>query len=144
MLRIGPRHAGATGMNTGIADGHNLGWKLAWVIRGWAAESLLDSYADERAVVGRANAEASMRTAQGEGTDAALAQDFGVRYASSAILGTDGLVGCRAPHAWVAVDGRTVSTLDLFGDWLTVLAGLDRPSPRAPARMWSPCGSATS
>jgi putative polyketide hydroxylase len=119
--RTTPR--GATGMNTGITDGHNLGWKLAWVIRAWTAESLLDSYADERATVGRANAEASLRTAQGEGVDSALAQDFGVRYASSAILGNAGLVGGRAPHAWVAVDGRTVSTLDLFGDWFTVLAG---------------------
>ena len=33
--RTTPR--GATGMNTGIADGHNVGWKLAWVVRGWAA-----------------------------------------------------------------------------------------------------------
>jgi hypothetical protein len=115
-------------MNTGIADGHNLGWKLAWVIRGWATESLLDSYADERATVGRANAEASLRTAQGEGVASALAQDFGVRYASSAILGHAGLVGGRAPHAWVAVDGRTVSTLDLFGDWFTVLAGSTAPA----------------
>ncbi|HSU36616.1 MAG TPA: FAD-dependent oxidoreductase [Propionibacteriaceae bacterium] len=123
--RTTPR--GATGMNTGIADGHNLGWKLAWVIRGWAAESLLDSYADERAMVGRANAEASLRTAQGEGVDSALAQDFGVRYASSAILGASGLVGGRAPHAWVAVNGRTVSTLDLFGDRFTVLAGSTAP-----------------
>jgi len=124
--RTTPR--GATGMNTGIADGHNLGWKLAWVIRGWATEALLDSYADERAAVGRANAGASLRTAQGEGIDSALAQDFGVRYASSAILGAAGLVGGRAPHAWVAVDGRTVSTLDLFGDWFTVLAGSTAPA----------------
>jgi hypothetical protein len=128
--RTTPR--GATGMNTGIADGHNLGWKLAWVIRGWATESLLDSYADERAMVGRANAEASLRTAQGEGIDAALAQDFGVRYASSAILGADDLVGGRAPHAWVAVDGRTVSTLDLFGDWFTVLSGSAAPAAPVP------------
>jgi len=123
--RTTPR--GATGMNTGIADGHNLGWKLAWVIRGWAAESLLDSYADERAMVGRANAEASLQASLRMGTDSALAQDFGVRYASSAILGTEGLVGGRAPHAWVVVDGRTVSTLDLFGDRFTVLAGSTAP-----------------
>ena len=57
--RTTPR--GATGMNTGIADGHNLGWKLAWVIKGWAAESLLDSYEAEREPVGRANATASLR-----------------------------------------------------------------------------------
>ena len=29
-------------MNTGIADGHNLGWKLSWVIKGWATDALLD------------------------------------------------------------------------------------------------------
>ena len=61
--RTTPR--GATGMNTGIADGHNLGWKLAWVVRGWAGEALLDSYEAERAGVGRANAQASLQTASG-------------------------------------------------------------------------------
>lgn len=118
--RTTPR--GATGMNTGIADGHNLGWKLAWVVRGWAAPSLLDSYEPERLPVGRANAEASMHTLVGAAIDP-LAQDFGVAYASGAVLGTTGLAGRRAPHAWVRVEGRTVSTLDLFGDWLTVLTG---------------------
>ena len=56
---------GATGMNTGIADGHNLGWKLAWVARGWAHEALLDSYQDERGPVGRRNAARSMETGIG-------------------------------------------------------------------------------
>jgi putative polyketide hydroxylase len=41
-------------MNTGIADGHNLGWKLAWVIKGQAKDALLDSYDAEREPVGRA------------------------------------------------------------------------------------------
>ena len=40
--------AGAQGMNTGIQDGYNLAWKLALVIRGQAAEKLLDSYNEER------------------------------------------------------------------------------------------------
>jgi len=40
--------AGALGMNTAIQAAHNLGWKLAWVARGWAAEALLDSYESER------------------------------------------------------------------------------------------------
>ena len=31
-------------MNTAIHAAHNLGWKLAWVLRGWAGEALLDSY----------------------------------------------------------------------------------------------------
>src|SRR6266487_1900377 len=45
--------AGAQGMNTGIQDAWNLGWKLALVARGLAAEALLDSYHAERWPVGR-------------------------------------------------------------------------------------------
>ena len=44
--------AGAQGMNTGIQDAINLGWKLALVIRGTAPASLLDSYDAERRPVG--------------------------------------------------------------------------------------------
>lgn len=39
--------AGGQGMNTGIQDAHNLGWKLAAVVEG-APEALLDSYEAER------------------------------------------------------------------------------------------------
>ncbi|WP_328304456.1 FAD-dependent monooxygenase (plasmid) [Streptomyces sp. NBC_00435] len=46
--------ASGQGMNTGIQDAYNLGWKLASVIRGHADESLLDSYSDERVPVGAA------------------------------------------------------------------------------------------
>ena len=45
--------AGGQGMNTGIQDAWNLGWKLALVARGLAAEELLDSYDAERRPVGR-------------------------------------------------------------------------------------------
>ena len=44
---------GAQGMNTGIQDAWNLGWKLALVLRGVANEHLLDSYELERWPVGR-------------------------------------------------------------------------------------------
>ena len=44
---------GAQGMNTGIQDAWNLGWKLALTIRGTATERLLDSYESERWPVGR-------------------------------------------------------------------------------------------
>src|SRR6202012_4212001 len=36
------------GMNTGIQDAYNLGWKLAAVINGEADDSLLDTYGEER------------------------------------------------------------------------------------------------
>ena len=40
--------AGGNGLNTAIQDSYNLAWKLAAVIRGEAAESLLDTYEAER------------------------------------------------------------------------------------------------
>jgi len=45
--------AGGQGMNTGIMDAHNLAWKLALVATGRAADTLLDSYAEERGPVGK-------------------------------------------------------------------------------------------
>ncbi|HWE72671.1 MAG TPA: FAD-dependent monooxygenase [Stellaceae bacterium] len=39
---------GGFGMNTGIGDASDLGWKLEAVIRGWGAPALLDSYERER------------------------------------------------------------------------------------------------
>lgn len=39
---------GAYGLNTGLEDITNLGWKLAAVLEGWGGSSLLDSYSDER------------------------------------------------------------------------------------------------
>ena len=45
--------AGGQGMNTGIGDAINLGWKLAEVVRGRAPESLLDTYEPERIVFAR-------------------------------------------------------------------------------------------
>ncbi|KAK6860942.1 FAD binding domain-containing protein [Apiospora arundinis] len=44
--------AGNQGMNTGIQDAVNLGWKLARVVRGEKADHFLDSYNDERRPVG--------------------------------------------------------------------------------------------
>ena len=44
--------AGAQGMNTGIQDAYNLAWKLALVIRGIAAQPMLDSYHAERHPIG--------------------------------------------------------------------------------------------
>ncbi|OBF89005.1 hypothetical protein A5790_02045 [Mycobacterium sp. 852002-51152_SCH6134967] len=44
---------GAQGMNTGIQDAFNLGWKLAAVARGEADRALLDTYAAERSPVAR-------------------------------------------------------------------------------------------
>jgi len=39
---------GGFGLNTGVQDVHNLAWKLAGVLQGWAAPGLLDTYDAER------------------------------------------------------------------------------------------------
>lgn len=39
---------GARGLNSGVLDVENAAWKLAFVLRGWADEALLDSYQVER------------------------------------------------------------------------------------------------
>ncbi|WKK09747.1 FAD-dependent monooxygenase [Rhodococcus ruber] len=68
---------GAQGMNTGIQDAYNLGWKLALAVQGRAADGLLDSYDAERRpvgeeVVGRTVRHARQGLGAGE-TDAATA-----------------------------------------------------------------------
>ncbi|MGW5213847.1 rifampin monooxygenase [Streptomyces sp. NPDC004051] len=45
---------GGQGLNLGIQDAFNLGWKLAAAVAGWAPEGLLDSYHAERHPVGAA------------------------------------------------------------------------------------------
>lgn len=45
---------GGQGLNTGIGDAVNLGWKLAATVHGYAPDGLLDTYADERHPIGAA------------------------------------------------------------------------------------------
>jgi 2-polyprenyl-6-methoxyphenol hydroxylase-like FAD-dependent oxidoreductase len=110
--RVTPR--GGTGMNTAIQDGHDLGWKLAWVLRGWAAEGLLDSYELERRPVAEHNVARS-------------ADPMGSRRPPGEELRVD--LGGRIDHHWLA-DG---STLDLLGPGLTLLSGPDDEAWRAAA-----------
>lgn len=126
--RTTPRRA--TGLNTGVAAAHNLAWKLAWVLRGWAGEALLETYDQERRPVGRANAVRSLQQV-GEVREAADVEDFGTVYASDAISRDSGdvapgslaVAGHRAPHGWTTMAGRRLSTLDLFDGRFTLLTG---------------------
>jgi 2,4-dichlorophenol 6-monooxygenase len=54
---------GGLGLNTGVADVHNLVWKLAGVDAGWLAPELLDTYEAERKPVARFNCDQSMHNA---------------------------------------------------------------------------------
>ena len=47
--------AGGFGMNTGIGDAVDIGWKLAAVLQGWAGPRLLDSYTTERKPIAMIN-----------------------------------------------------------------------------------------
>jgi 2-polyprenyl-6-methoxyphenol hydroxylase-like FAD-dependent oxidoreductase len=131
---------GGFGGNTGIHDAHNLAWKLALVIRGHAGPALLDTYDAERRPVGHFTVEQAFaryvtRTAPHLGVENAppvapdLDVELGYRYGSDAVAGDPRVVGARAgarlPHAWVDVDGRTVSTIDLADSTFTVLSGRD-------------------
>ena len=106
-------------MNTAIRDGADLGWKLAWVLRGWAGPALLDTYEAERRPVAEHNV---ARSASPDGTwrdaDQELHADLGGRIA----------------HHWVGgTAARRVSTLDLLGPGLTLLAGPEDAAWRAAA-----------
>jgi 2-polyprenyl-6-methoxyphenol hydroxylase-like FAD-dependent oxidoreductase len=94
------------GMNIAIHGAHNLGWKLAWVLRGWAGEVLLDSYEAERRPIGTENVLRSLgkgRTVDGDG----LAWDIGVRYTSAVIDSGD-----RTPGSACMGAVRRVPDLD--------------------------------
>lgn len=48
------------GMNSAIQDAHNLAWKLAGVVQGWAGAALLDTYEIERRPVDERNVRLSL------------------------------------------------------------------------------------
>lgn len=99
--RVTPR--GGTGLNIALADGYNLGWKLAWVLKGWAPTSLLASYESERRPIARHNV---ARSADPAGASRPAASETHVD------------LGGRISHRWVA---PRRSTLDLLGEGLTLL-----------------------
>ncbi|MGZ6535798.1 MAG: FAD-dependent monooxygenase [Actinomycetota bacterium] len=131
---------GGLGMNCGIADAHNLAWKLHGVLAGWAGSALLESYEPERRPHAIACVDASLGPARPPNPIDGLV--LGHVLESAAITsdhtGTPlirdpigqyvpaGRPGHRAPHVWLE-EGR--STLDLFGH--TFVALTDSPGKRA-------------
>ncbi|MFI8207377.1 FAD-dependent monooxygenase [Streptomyces sp. NPDC085937] len=126
--------AGGQGMNTGLQDAANLGWKLAAVVTGQASDSLLDTYQAERHPVGKAVLRSSgglvrLARAQNPALRAvravvsafvnaaaparakALAQLTGIGYRYPAPRGAHRLVGTRAPDVGLGSGQRLYETL---------------------------------
>ena len=140
---------GGFGGNTGIHDAHNLTWKLALVLKGHAAPSLLESYEAERRPIGKMTVEQAYtryvhRTAPYLGAKdfQPMLDDFHIElghiFKSNAVLNEPGAPdvhehprdsrgrpGSRAPHIWIRRKGERQSILDIFGDGFTVLTGAE-------------------
>ncbi|MFE5814057.1 FAD-dependent oxidoreductase [Streptomyces sp. NPDC056479] len=139
---------GGYGANTGIADAHNLAWKLALVVDGVAGAGLVDTYDAERRPVAVYTAEqGSLQLALRSGTATAEQQaavadavtvTSGQAYRSEAVAGEPGgadlpvasdpralrgAPGTRAPYAALSRGGEPLSTLDLFGRDFVLLTG---------------------
>ncbi|MFF8017984.1 FAD-dependent monooxygenase [Streptomyces sp. NPDC007929] len=147
---------GAFGSNTGIQDAHNLAWKLAAVLDGWAGQELLDTYDAERRPVAEAtSARAAARSAEhshpgfapppgaggGGPQKGILNVALGYRYPQGAVVGADPAVpvvperldlnggpGSRAPHLWVRRGDERLSTLDLYERSLVLLSDAAEPN----------------
>ena len=148
----------ALGLNTGILDALNLPWRLAWVTRGWAADSLLDGYgAEQRTLAAQgsgemAEAARAMMGGDTSRTDALATDDFGLALSRTllgvrldvegtgkwSILKTGRLpveVGDRMPDMDIfAGDGRVRRVHELFDDSFVALHFTDaRRRPVLPA-----------
>jgi 2-polyprenyl-6-methoxyphenol hydroxylase-like FAD-dependent oxidoreductase len=144
--------AGGFGMSAGIQSAHNLAWKLAAVLNGWADPTLLATYDAERAPISRQLADQMTRNESAARAAPAARSPlgrpeffrehglvFGAAYESGAVVsdGTTAVAvenpttdyvqsarpGGRAPHVWLERRGERVSTLDLFGLGFVLLAG---------------------
>jgi hypothetical protein len=146
---------GGFGGNTGVADAHNLAWKLAYVTRGIAGPGLLDTYSAERRpiaalTVEQAYARYAMRVDPSLPRDdlmpplddaaielGAICRSSAVHADTAAGIAAEQLlddphartwtVGARLPHLPLAGDGTQNSTLDAAGPGIALLTdqGLD-------------------
>jgi 2-polyprenyl-6-methoxyphenol hydroxylase-like FAD-dependent oxidoreductase len=138
---------GGQGMNTGIQDGYNLGWKLAATLSG-ANGSLLDSYEPERMAAARTAMDiaTTLLEKHRRGDDDAHVrgpevQGLTLNYRHSPLSSDDRAqpgalrAGDRAPDAPVALaDGRRLRLFDLFrGPHWTLLAFGAAHAPTAAA-----------
>ncbi|WHT22477.1 FAD-dependent monooxygenase [Crossiella sp. CA-258035] len=127
--------AGGQGLNIGLTDAVNLGWKLAAALRGQAPPGLLDSYESERRPAALrvsllSQAQSALLAPGAEVT--ALRELFGellghpstVRHLAELIAGSDIRYDTGDTHP---LSGRFVPDLDLDGPRVAELARTGRP-----------------
>jgi 2-polyprenyl-6-methoxyphenol hydroxylase-like FAD-dependent oxidoreductase len=141
---------GGQGMNTGIQDAANLSWKLAAVLNGETAESLLDSYHDERYPVAArvlANTRAQMallepgynvtalrgyfaQLMQIEQVNEQLASEIAALDICYASPGEQPLIGRRVPDADITVEGASMRIFELLHTARPVYVDFDQGAER--------------
>jgi 2-polyprenyl-6-methoxyphenol hydroxylase-like FAD-dependent oxidoreductase len=133
--------AGGQGMNLGMQDAFNLGWKLAAVLRGEAGDTLLDSYHDERHAVGADTLKLIRAQTALFGLGEPIAELYAVptqligfddvnTYLSATLSGLDirypsanghPLLGRRVPDSEIRIGGRTTTIYALLNPAKPVL-----------------------
>jgi 3-(3-hydroxy-phenyl)propionate hydroxylase len=137
----------ALGLNTGILDANNLAWRVAWVLRGWADDTLFDGYEREQKPVAErgsgemAEAARAYMLKRSNDVKAMSEHAWGNAYTRSLLgvrlgLGDNGNwsmvkpfgspppveLGDRAPDGVVQDgEGRSVRLHDLFGQSFVAL-----------------------
>lgn len=118
--RVTPK--GGNGLTLAMRSGVALGWRLSWVLRGWAPPAFLATYEQEvRPVALESVARASDPTSRCHHVLTELLHDL----------------GGRIQHAWTApatAGGPPLSSLDLVTDGLTLFVAGDEPAWRTAAR----------
>ena len=153
---------GGQGLNVGLIDAVNLGWKLAAQVQGWAPPALLDSYSSERHPVGARlleNTRAQTALMRPDEHSRALRElfsslmdlsevdrflgrmlaGFDIRYD---LGGSDPLVGTLFPNVALTLGGREprggATVADLTHEARGLLVDLaDRPEVRDAAAGWT-------
>jgi 2-polyprenyl-6-methoxyphenol hydroxylase-like FAD-dependent oxidoreductase len=138
--------AGAQGLNVGLHDAFNLGWKLAAEVVGHAPPGLLDGYHDERHAVGeRLLLQTRAQTMLGDPTRSfdplrdlvrqlgslpevrrfltAMVTGLDTRYLPPGASAADAhpLLGRLAPNEWMRIEGGSTSVAEVLSPGDTVL-----------------------
>jgi 3-(3-hydroxy-phenyl)propionate hydroxylase len=116
---------GARGLNSGVHDAENAAWKLAFVLRGWAPQALLQTYDGERMAAAAENLEVT------EATMRFLVPQHAAERAHRLDILERAL---HDPEAWSQVDSGRMYEPFWYVDSPLTTPSTGRPFPGRPAR----------